>query len=331
MYRAIVSLAALSLSMSSACFDIDDGDGPRGGGIDLGGCDGFRLFPGECVDASRPFAFTTELDGLAPGAVASISTIIHESLDVFRVETSDPNVVDVQIDGERVVLTAVAEGTATVTAHREFGSQALDTLDISVEPVAAVDFVYVMRGNEPLAQVAGLAGSADTFHVSFRSATGGMLLVDGVVDLTAEGELSIGGTREPRLSDWSRAFNGGADGDALTVTFGQAGAGLLRAVGGGVDASLLVRVVDAADDLSIDVQGDAIVGYTMLLLRADMATGEPVAGVRGEWSLGSGDAGTLSVQADPASEAVFEAGAPGTARVSVDVDGVVVSTDLVVE
>lgn len=331
MTRSIFALGlACVLLPSAACFELEENEGLGGSG-GLINCDNFQLFPGDCVDETNPFAFTTEVDGLAPGAIANVSTLVHDSLDGFVVETSDPNVVDVTVDGETVVLAAVGEGSARITAYAEIGSQILDVLDVSVEPIAAVDFIYVQRGNEALSQLAGLAGSSDVVHLVYRSATGDELVADGVVDVTAGGELSLGGDREPRLSDLMRGLAGGVPGDAHTVSFGAAGTGVLRATGGGVDASLFVRVVDSADALSIDARDQVTVGEAALVfLFADMATGEPVAGVRGAWTVDPASGAELTLQADPASEALFEGSVAGDVRVNVEVDGVVVSADIAV-
>jgi hypothetical protein len=290
--------------------------------------------PGDCVDERDPFAFTSPLDGheaLALGAESRINTLVHDSLPRYRIRSSDPDVVSIEIDGDdNVIVRGLAEGVARIEALPPDENRVLDSVSVPVAPVAATDFFYYPVGGRPLPELAGLVGSADTLHAVHYSADGETLATADIVEYAAEGALELDGEAEPRWSDFVRGFNGQLLGDPLVVTFTDSAPGELvaRTPDGGA-FSLPVRGVSAADAHAIEPDDELVAGRSHLLfLRSRTADGVTVAGVRGRWSVEPAGRADLTTLVDPASEATVEATSGEAITVLVEVGETRVSQEL---
>jgi hypothetical protein len=323
---SILSLGLL-LAASACDFDLGLGDEP------LFSCDA-PLLPGECVDEDNPLAFTAGVEGLAIGAETQVSVLVHESLTRYTVRSTDPDVVEAELDGGgNVIVTGRAAGEARIQAIAGETGRVLDSLPIEVAVVARTDFFYYPGSGDPLAELAGVVGGSDVVHAVHRSARGTALVADGAIDYAVEGPLSLGGETEPRVSDLIRAFSGELDGRAIAVSFDEAGAGRLIARGAdGGEVSLPIRAVAAADRHRIEPSAElALDARSLLLLRSTAEDGVIVAGVRGAWSVADPDRAELTTQDDLASEAAIQPKRRGTLTVQGDLGDAVVTQDFRVD
>ncbi len=323
-----LAAAATALAFSACAPDLDfelDLD------LDLG-CDSFQLFPGPCVDNNNPMLFLDPVGEMVLGTNAEVDTLVHESIAGFTVESTDPDVVEVALEGETVLVRAVGEGSASVKARALDGSWVYAYMPITVQTIAAVEFHYFFTNSEPITELAGVAGSADAVNLVYRAADGRALeLSEGAATLSTEGSLVIDGDNEPRLSDFYLEQSGELYGQQVGVGFVAAGDGELVVTS--ADASefrLPITVVASADEFTVTAEHDqATVDSRMFFfLHASTAAGMTVAGHRGHWSISPPDAGTLTSRVDPASEVVLEPHRVDTIEVTVDVDGLLVSTEV---
>ena len=321
-------LLLLSMAvLSSACLDSDFGNEP------LFSCDSLGITEGSCVDQAHPLAFTSNVEGLALGAEAEVSVSLHASLSGYRVTSSDPAVLEVERAGDVIVLRSVGTGEATITAYPTDSALPLDSLSIFVDVISEVDFLYPPIGQSPLAELAGIVGSADQIYAVYRDEDGRVLASEGAAEIVVEGALSLGGDSEPRLSALAQAlFTPLPRGTWSAITFEAPGPGrILARTIDGREFSLATTGVAEATELLVEADAPLRVGTdTFFFLRGATADDVPVVGLRATWSLDPRDTAEVTAQAEPSSEIAIKPTQAGPLRVNVDVDGVTVTTELVV-
>jgi hypothetical protein len=238
----------------------------------------------------------------------------------FTVESSDPAIAEVRVDPAGIHVTGRAAGVVKLTARGVATDEVLDEVEVEVADVAAIELHFRPAPglDQPVAQLAALAGSTDALGIVYRSADGRALGGRGVFEVTGAPLLIVGAPEVYRLSDTV------ARRQQVQLELGAPGTGALIAKLHGVAlrAEFPIEVVSAPASLEVimmvlrggqlvvapdpvatsDFIGSEIVGRT--------ADGRFVAGVTAVWS--SPDPVSFLTAPAPATESVFQLGVPGS-------------------
>lgn len=114
--------------LAHGCADIDGETDDTIGCEDVGGA--------QCVDESHPLDIDIFDNALVVGEEESLSVLVHDSLDGYRIVSSDSSVVEVEdfeLGDVFVTLRALGAGQARIHAYPSGDSLVLDYVDIYVE------------------------------------------------------------------------------------------------------------------------------------------------------------------------------------------------------
>jgi hypothetical protein len=313
--------AAVAVAAVPACVsDAGDDGGGGGGGDGGGGGGGFGTGGGggggEC-QLDCDFAFR-DMPAVGVGTVADVRHDGPRDL-ALRVESSDPSVVSVAVEGGEIRVTGRGAGAAKLTARAAATGAVLDEVEVQAVDVASIE-LHFRPGpglDQPVAQLAGLAGSRDAFGIVYRAADGRALTGRGELEVTGA-SLALAGTPDAyRLSDLvvRRA--------QVELAFGAPGTGTLVAklIGAPLRRVFPIEVVAAPASLQVVpmvIRGVELVAATDPVqvkeaVGADIvgrtADGRFVGGVTATWS--SPDAIAFVASSAAPSESVFQLDAPG--------------------
>lgn len=317
---AAVAVAAVPACVSDAGDGGgDDGGGPGGGGGGggLGSGSGGSGGGGDECRIDCDFAFR-DMPAIGVGTVADVRHDGPRDLALL-VESSDPSVVSVAVEGGEIRVTGRGAGAAKLTARAAATGAMLDEVEVQAIDVASIE-LHFRPGpglDQPVAQLAGLAGSRDAFGIVYRAADGRTLTGRGEFEVTGA-SLALAGTPEAyRLSDLvvRRA--------QVELAFGAPGTGALVAklIGAPLRQEFPIEVVAAPASLQVvpmvlrgvelvaapdPVQVKEAVGADIVGRTAD---GRFVGGVTASWS--SPDPITFFTSSAASSESVFQLEAPG--------------------
>ncbi|MBX3159496.1 MAG: hypothetical protein KF773_26230 [Deltaproteobacteria bacterium] len=325
--RAAVSALAVSASLFAGCIEPFEFD------LDLGGGCDWQIFPGPCVDAAHPVAFSQDETALALGGAAPVGVLVLEGFQM-TIRSSNPEVLEVrEVAPGEFRMHGLAEGDAELLATdftpdpRVFARHPMN-----VRPVAGARFAFGPAG-APLARLAALPGAREKVRVTALDAANQPLAGgDAVVELAFAGATRINlALTQQRLG--ADVFGlAPAFGFDVGVEFGAVGAATLTAnVAGAAVATLPIDVIAAPFLVDLELGRPLVAGgvaFLGLVGIDDRST--PVAGLVGSWSVSP--AGIVELTAPPQSgEVLVKARASGAATVTATLADRTVSKLITVE